>query len=126
MNDAVLCNALSITHVYTLFVQKRAMQVLSKTNEDIIKEYFDAMQTEINPSVNYVNTNRNTLNRLLEFHNNKFFLKMNKEDIISYLNSLRKSEDIDPLHKWIGTYNSRIIGDCALYPLIVTSTDIGG
>lgn len=56
------------------------MQVLSKTNEDIIKEYFDAMQTEINPSVNYVNTNRNTLNRLLEFHNNKFFLKMNKED----------------------------------------------
>lgn len=105
---------------------KAAMQVLSKTNEDIIKEYFDAMQTEINPSVNYVNTNRNTLNRLLEFHNNKFFLKMNKEDIISYLNSLRKSEDIDPLHKWIGTYNSRIIGDCALYPLVVTSTDIGG
>ena len=37
---------------------KAAMQVLSKTNEDIIKEYFDAMQTEINPSVNYVNTNR--------------------------------------------------------------------
>ena len=71
-----------------------AMQVLSKTNDDIIKDYFDAMQTEINPSVNYVNTNRNTLNRLLEFHNNKFFLKMNREDIISYLNSPRKSEDV--------------------------------
>ena len=84
------------------------MQVLNKANEDIIKGYFDAKQTEINPSVNYVNTNRNTLNRLIEFHNNKFFLKMNREDLISYLNSLRKSEDTDPLHKWIGTYNSRI------------------
>jgi len=73
---------------------KAAMQVLSKTNGDIIKEYFDAMQTEINPSVNYVNTNRITLNRLLEFHNNEFFLKMNREDIISYLNSPRKSEDV--------------------------------
>ena len=73
---------------------KAAMQVLNKTNEDIIKGYFDAKQTEINPSVNYVNTNRNTLNRLIEFHNNKFFLKMNREDIISYLNSTRKSEDV--------------------------------
>ena len=70
------------------------MQVLNKTNEDIIKGYFDAKQTEINPSVNYVNTNRNTSHRLIEFHNNKFFLKMNREDIISYLNSTRKSEDV--------------------------------
>lgn len=84
------------------------MQVLSKTNEDIIKEYFDAMQTETNPSVNYVNTNRNTLNKLSQFHRNKPFAEMKREDIISYLNSLRKSDEIDPLHKWIGTYNSRI------------------
>ena len=84
------------------------MQVLSKTNDDIIKEYFDAMQTEINPSVNYVNTNRNTLNKLSHFHRNRPFAEMKREDIISYLNSLRKSDEIDPLHKWIGTYNSRI------------------
>jgi integrase/recombinase XerD len=25
-----------------------------------------------------------------------------------YLNSLKESEEIDPLHKWIGTYNSRL------------------
>lgn len=81
------------------------MQVLSKTNEDIIKEYFDAMQTETNPSVSCVNTNRNTLTH---FHRNKPFAEMKMEDIISYLNSHRKSDEIDPLHKWIGTYNSRI------------------
>jgi integrase len=33
---------------------------------------------------------------------------MKREDIISYLNSIRKSEGVDPLHKWIGTYNSRL------------------
>jgi hypothetical protein len=81
------------------------MQVLSKTNEDINKENFDAMQTETNPSVNYVNTNRNTLNKLSQFHRNKPFAEMKREGIISYLNSLRKSDEIDPLHKWIGTYN---------------------
>ena len=31
---------------------------------------------------------------------------MQRNDIISFFNSLRKSEDEDPMHKWIGTYNS--------------------
>ncbi|HET7390384.1 MAG TPA: hypothetical protein VFJ51_06135 [Nitrososphaeraceae archaeon] len=34
---------------------------------------------------------------------------MTREDVIAYLNSCRKSEEIDPLHKWIGTYNIRRI-----------------
>ena len=60
-------------------------------------EYFEAMQTEINPSTNYVKTNRNTLDKLLDFHNNKFLIEITREDIISYLNSLKKAEEIDPL-----------------------------
>lgn len=35
-------------------------------------------------------------------------MRMKREDIVAYLNSLRKSEDIDPLHKWISTYNLHI------------------
>jgi hypothetical protein len=35
-------------------------------------------------------------------------MKMKRENIVAYLNSLRKSEGIDPLHKWIGTYNLHI------------------
>lgn len=89
-------------------MQQQQLASTNKTNDDIIKEYFDAMQIEINPSVNYVNTNRNTLNKLSRFHKNKPFANLKREDIISYLNSIRKSEEIDPLHKWIGTYNSRI------------------
>ena len=82
--------------------------LMNKTNDTIMMEYFEAMQIEINPSTNYVKTNRNTLDKLLDFHINKLLTKITREDIIFYLNSLKKSEEIDPLHKWIGTYNSRL------------------
>ena len=29
---------------------------------------------------------------------------MSKDDILSYLGTLRKPDPSDPLHKWIGTY----------------------
>jgi hypothetical protein len=31
---------------------------------------------------------------------------MTKEDILLYLDN-RKSENDDPLHKWVGTYNTK-------------------
>ena len=34
---------------------------------------------------------------------------MTKQDILTYLNSLRKPISEDPLQKWIGSYNSRQI-----------------
>jgi hypothetical protein len=34
---------------------------------------------------------------------------MTREDVLQYLNSNRRSEESDPLHKWIGTYNLRRI-----------------
>jgi integrase/recombinase XerD len=36
----------------------------------------------------------------------KEFKDMTRQDIISFLNSRRKTEEADPLHKWIGTYNN--------------------
>ncbi len=32
---------------------------------------------------------------------------MTRDNILSYLNSLRKPEESDPDHKWIGTYKLR-------------------
>jgi hypothetical protein len=32
---------------------------------------------------------------------------MSKDDILSYLGTLRKPDSSDPLHKWIGTYYSK-------------------
>ena len=34
---------------------------------------------------------------------------MQRSDIAAFFNSLRRSEDIDPMHKWIGTYNTYLI-----------------
>lgn len=59
--------------------------IMNKTNDTIMMEYFEAMQIEINPSTNYVKTNRNTLDKLLDFHINKLLTKITREDIISYL-----------------------------------------
>jgi integrase len=43
-------------------------------------------------------------NRFLHF---KDFEESTKQDILDYLNSLKKSDIDDPTHKWIGTYNTR-------------------
>jgi integrase len=43
-------------------------------------------------------------NRYLSY---KDFIKITKNDILDYLNSLKSSESNDPTHKWINTYNTR-------------------
>jgi integrase/recombinase XerD len=39
------------------------------------------------------------------FNNIKSFDEITREDVLSFLDSFRKSETSDPLHRWIGTYN---------------------
>lgn len=41
------------------------------------------------------------------FKHSKSFKQMRKEDILSYLNSLRKDVSVDPNRRWIGSYNGR-------------------
>ena len=43
-------------------------------------------------------------NRYLSY---KDFTKITKNNILDYLNSLKRSEFDDPTHKWINTYNTR-------------------
>lgn len=74
-------------------------------NTDTINKYLEAMRTEINPSKSYEISTKIILRSFSKFHNNKPFPRINRDNIIEYLTSLRKSEKIDPLHKWIGTYN---------------------
>ena len=49
------------------------------------------------------------LAKLSKFVDNKQFLEITREDFVSYLDSHRKPEPIDPLHKWIGTYNHYLV-----------------
>ena len=63
------------------------------------------MMTEINPSDNYRRDNIKLLTKFSIFHHNKVFKQMVRQDVLGFLDSHRKTEASDPLHKWIGTYN---------------------
>ena len=63
------------------------------------------MQTEINLSKGYKTLTIEILTKLSRFHKDKPFANMKREDTIAYINSLKKPDAQDPMHKWIGTYN---------------------
>ena len=63
------------------------------------------MRVEINLSNSYRWNNISILCKLSNYHENKPFSDINRDDVLAFLDSLRKPEASDPLHKWIGTYN---------------------
>jgi uncharacterized protein YihD (DUF1040 family) len=77
---------------------------LSKENALVICDYIIAMKREINPRLNYI---KNTIQFLSEFSKSvgieKQFEDITRDDVLLYLDSNRKLESDDPLHKWIGT-----------------------
>jgi hypothetical protein len=88
------------------FFQNILREKTSKENSLIITEYLTAIKREVNISTGYTKANIETLVNLSRFHSNKNnFKEMMREDLLLYLDSLRRPEAIDPLHKWIGTYN---------------------
>lgn len=79
---------------------------VSKCNALTITNYITSVRIDVNLSDHY----RGDLIKLLSkvsmfFNNQKSFNEITREDILSFLNSFRKLESVDPLHKWIGTYN---------------------
>ena len=84
---------------------KKILQRISKKNAAIIADYITSMETEINPSNHYKKHVIILLSKFSQRNNNKPFEQMIRQDVIAYLDSFRKPETFDPLHKWIGTYN---------------------
>jgi 7-cyano-7-deazaguanine synthase in queuosine biosynthesis len=76
----------------TLFLQ--VLQRKSSKYFDITNDYITAMQTEINLSKGYKTLTVEILTKLSQFHKDKPFAN---------INSLRKPDAQDPMHKWIGT-----------------------
>jgi hypothetical protein len=80
-----------------------------KQNALTICDYIFSLRSEINPSDNYRRDVIKLLCNLSMFFFNKndakSFKELTREDLLSFLDSHRKPESIDPLHKWIGTYN---------------------
>ena len=84
----------------------RGLHGISKENALTIADSIFAIRTEINLSDHY----RMDLIKLLvtfsKYTNNKPFMAITRDDVISFLESFRKSETSNPMHKWIGTYNT--------------------
>ena len=78
---------------------------ISQDNALTVANYILSMKSEIDPANNYRRDNITLLARFSIFHHNKAFRHVIRDDILSFLDSLRKPEAADPLHKWIGTYN---------------------
>ena len=78
----------------------------SKENALTICDYISSLKSEIDPSDHY---RKDTIILLCSlstfFKNTKLFKEITREDLLSFLDSYRKTESVDPLHKWIGTYN---------------------
>ena len=86
---------------------KSLMYSISEQNALIICDYLIGQNTEINPSPMYRRSQIQALVYFSKFMKNVPFKEIKRDDIINYLDSLRKPEEKDPLHKWIGTYNLR-------------------
>lgn len=86
---------------------KRLM--LTEGNAPVILQYLKCFESEISLSKNYKNITVKTLVYCSRFHSNKKFKEMTKDDIITFLNSYRKNDNVDPLHSWIATYNLYVV-----------------
>jgi hypothetical protein len=78
----------------------------SRQNALTICDYISSLKSEVNPSDHYRKDAIMLLCKLsVLFKNTKLFKEITREDLLSFLDSYRKTESADPLHKWIGTYN---------------------
>lgn len=85
---------------------KNLLVKMLKENALAVAEFITSMNTEINPSSNHRMNCIEIIGQLSKFHDHKKpFFEMTRQDILPFLDSLRKSENSDPQHKWIGTYN---------------------
>jgi integrase len=89
------------------YTVKCLISICSKENGAIIADYINAMRTEINIRDSSRVSTIKSLTWLVQHADNKSLKKMIRADVLSYLDSLRKPESVDPQHGWIGNYNNR-------------------
>ena len=73
-----------------------------------LSRFIISLKNEVNSSISY---NTNLARALVKLSKivDKNYIDMTRDDLIYFLNTIRKPEQIDPLQKWIGTYNNQLI-----------------
>jgi integrase/recombinase XerD len=94
---------------YLTKASNRRLKAIGEVNSRAICEYVKCFESETRLSESYKKLTATILMYCSEFSNNKKFKDMTKDDNLAFLNSLRKSEDLDPLHGWVSTYNTYLI-----------------
>ena len=93
---------------FNKILRQLAQQNLENTN--IICDYIIAEETEINIKNSTKEGRIKVFVWLSNFYDNaKSFNQMTTQDILAYLNNLRKLINQDPSQRWIGSYNGRQI-----------------
>jgi integrase/recombinase XerD len=77
-----------------------------QNNVKVIINYIVAMKSEVNLSDHYRRDLIEVLSKFSKYNNNKCFKDLTRSDVIAFLDTYRRTETQDPLHKWIGTYNT--------------------
>jgi hypothetical protein len=96
-----------VTNGLPKFVYRQLTQQISTENAVTIIKFITYQKTEINLSDSYKNVVIKTLIVFIRFFKNRCFGQLTRANVINYLDSLRKSEEANSGHKWIGTYNFR-------------------
>ncbi len=78
---------------------------ISPNNARIMCNYIEAEKVEINIKESTKTDKIKKLCWLSRYLNHKSFNNMTKQDVVNYLNSVRRPESEDPGHRSIGTYN---------------------
>jgi integrase len=91
------------------FIKKSLEKLLENSveNVEIICNYITAEQNEINIQESTKEGKIKVILDLVKFLNFASLREVTKEAILAYLNRYRKPEDVDPDHRWIGTWNNR-------------------
>jgi site-specific recombinase XerD len=91
------------------YIKTHLKERVSKENAFVIVEYAHSIKVEVNPSKGYKESIMDTIVQLAKTHRNKTFREMTRDDILTFLSRLEKSEEEDRKHRWIGTYNQNLI-----------------
>jgi integrase/recombinase XerD len=86
------------------YLKEHLLHRITRDNCLTIMNYVLGLMTEVNPSQDYRLNTIGKLKHLAERYHPKSFRELTRQDIVDYLDGFRKSESVDPLHKWIGTY----------------------
>lgn len=103
---------------------RRSLLGISERNSIYIIDFvINEWRKENNASLNYVRMNVYAIVDLVNHCKKSDLRKFTRENVISYLDSLKKTETQDPMHKWIGTHTSSLITAWNITIRFLTSVD---